>query len=252
MSGHAAASGTSVLRADELWKSFGERDVLRGVSVSLAAHEVVALIGSSGSGKSTLLRCLGLLEPIDDGRIWLGDLDISDPRVDGNRVRARLGAVFQNYNLFPHLSVLDNVTLASRVVHRMPRAQAEERAHDLLARVGLAEFATAHPDRLSGGQQQRAAIVRAIATDPEVLLLDEITSALDPELVGEVLELVRALAAEGTTILMATHEMAFARDVADRVVFLDDGVIVEEGAAASVFAAPQHPRTRAFLSRVSG
>ena len=252
MSGHAAASGTSVLRADELWKSFGERDVLRGVSVSLAAHEVVALIGSSGSGKSTLLRCLGLLEPIDDGRIWLGDLDISDPRVDGNRVRARLGAVFQNYNLFPHLSVLDNVTLASRVVHRMPRARAEERAHDLLARVGLAEFATAHPDRLSGGQQQRAAIVRAIATDPEVLLLDEITSALDPELVGEVLELVRALAAEGTTILMATHEMAFARDVADRVVFLDDGVIVEEGAAASVFAAPQHPRTRAFLSRVSG
>lgn len=252
MSGHAAASGTSVLRADELWKSFGERDVLRGVSVSLAAHEVVALIGSSGSGKSTLLRCLGLLEPIDDGRIWLGDLDISDPRVDGNRVRARLGAVFQSYNLFPHLSVLDNVTLASRVVHRMPRARAEERAHDLLARVGLAEFAAAHPDRLSGGQQQRAAIVRAIATDPEVLLLDEITSALDPELVGEVLELVRALAAEGTTILMATHEMAFARDVADRVVFLDDGVIVEEGAAASVFAAPQHPRTRAFLSRVSG
>ncbi|WP_295774236.1 amino acid ABC transporter ATP-binding protein [uncultured Microbacterium sp.] len=252
MSGHAATSDTSVLRADELWKSFGERDVLRGVSVSLAAHEVVALIGSSGSGKSTLLRCLGLLEPIDDGRIWLGDLDISDPRVDGNRVRARLGAVFQSYNLFPHLSVLDNVTLASRVVHRMPRAQAEERAHDLLARVGLAEFAAAHPDRLSGGQQQRAAIVRAIATDPEVLLLDEITSALDPELVGEVLELVRALAAEGTTILMATHEMAFARDVADRVVFLDDGVIVEEGAAASVFAAPQHPRTRAFLSRVSG
>lgn len=252
MSGHAAASDTSVLRADELWKSFGERDVLRGVSVSLAAHEVVALIGSSGSGKSTLLRCLGLLEPIDDGRIWLGDLDISDPRVDGNRVRARLGAVFQSYNLFPHLSVLDNVTLASRVVHRMARAQAEERAHDLLARVGLAEFAAAHPDRLSGGQQQRAAIVRAIATDPEVLLLDEITSALDPELVGEVLELVRALAAEGTTILMATHEMAFARDVADRVVFLDDGVIVEEGAAASVFAAPQHPRTRAFLSRVSG
>ena len=245
MSGHVAASGAPVLRADDLWKSFGERDVLRGVSVSLAAHEVVALIGSSGSGKSTLLRCLGLLEPIDDGRIWLGELDISDPRVDGNRVRARLGAVFQSYNLFPHLSVLDNVTLASRVVHRMPRARAEERAHDLLARVG-------HPDRLSGGQQQRAAIVRAIATDPEVLLLDEITSALDPELVGEVLDLVRELAADGATILMATHEMAFARDVADRVVFLDEGVIVEEGTAASVFAAPQHPRTQAFLSRFSG
>ncbi|MBF4561574.1 amino acid ABC transporter ATP-binding protein [Microbacterium sp. VKM Ac-2870] len=252
MSGVVPASGAAVVSAEHLWKSFGDREVLRGVSVALAAHEVVALIGSSGSGKSTLLRCLGLLEPIDDGRIWLGDLDISDPRVDGNRVRARLGAVFQSYNLFPHLSVLDNVTLASRVVHRMPRAQAEARARELLARVGLSDFAGAHPDRLSGGQQQRAAIVRAIATDPEVLLLDEITSALDPELVGEVLELVRALASEGTTILMATHEMAFARDVADRVVFLDDGVIVEEGAAASVFGDPQHPRTRSFLARFSG
>ena len=251
MSGPAPES-SAVLRAEGIWKSFGEHEVLRGVSVSLAPHEVVALIGASGSGKSTLLRCLGLLEPIDDGQIWLGDLDISDPRVDGNRVRARLGAVFQSYNLFPHLSVLDNVTLASRVVHRMPRAQAEARARELLARVGLADFASSHPDRLSGGQQQRAAIVRAIATDPEVLLLDEITSALDPELVGEVLELVRALAAEGTTILMATHEMAFARDVADRVVFLDDGVIVEEGASASVFGAPQHPRTQAFLARFSG
>jgi len=247
-----APESSAVLRAEGIWKSFGEHEVLRGVSVSLAPHEVVALIGASGSGKSTLLRCLGLLEPIDDGQIWLGDLDISDPRVDGNRVRARLGAVFQSYNLFPHLSVLDNVTLASRVVHRMPRAQAEARARELLARVGLADFASSHPDRLSGGQQQRAAIVRAIATDPEVLLLDEITSALDPELVGEVLELVRALAAEGTTILMATHEMAFARDVADRVVFLDDGVIVEEGASASVFGAPQHPRTQAFLARFSG
>lgn len=251
MSGPAPES-SAVLRAEGIWKSFGDHEVLRGVSVSLARHEVVALIGSSGSGKSTLLRCLGLLEPIDDGQIWLGELDISDPRIDGNRVRARLGAVFQSYNLFPHLSVLDNVTLASRVVHRMPRARAEERARELLARVGLADFAASHPDRLSGGQQQRAAIVRAIATDPEVLLLDEITSALDPELVGEVLELVRALAAEGTTILMATHEMAFARDVADRVVFLDDGVIVEEGAAASVFAAPRHPRTQAFLARFSG
>ncbi|WP_336631033.1 MULTISPECIES: amino acid ABC transporter ATP-binding protein [unclassified Microbacterium] len=238
-----------VLRADGLWKSFGERDVLRGVSVSLARHEVVALIGASGSGKSTLLRCLGLLEPIDDGRIFLGEEDISDPRVDANRVRARLGAVFQSYNLFPHLSVRDNVTLASRVVHRMPRREAEARAMDLLERVGLAEFATAHPDRLSGGQQQRAAIVRAIATDPEVLLLDEITSALDPELVGEVLELVRSLAADGATILMATHEMAFARDVADRVVFLDEGVIVEEGASAELFTAPREARTRAFLSR---
>nr|WP_241742957.1 amino acid ABC transporter ATP-binding protein [Microbacterium lacticum] len=222
---------------------------MRGVSVSLAAHEVVALIGASGSGKSTLLRCLGLLEPIDDGRIFLGDEDISDPRVDGNRVRARLGAVFQSYNLFPHLTVLGNVTLASRVVHKVPRKDAEARALALLERVGLADFANAHPDRLSGGQQQRVAIVRAIATDPEVLLLDEITSALDPELVGEVLDLVRSLAEGGATILMATHEMAFARDVADRVLFLDEGVIVEEGAPAQLFTAPAHARTKAFLTR---
>ncbi|MFT4214854.1 MAG: amino acid ABC transporter ATP-binding protein [Microbacterium sp.] len=240
---------SALLRATGLWKAFGESDVLRGVDLSLAQHEVVALIGASGSGKSTLLRCLGLLEPIDDGQIFLGELDISDPRVDGNRVRARLGAVFQSYNLFPHLSVLDNVTLASRVVHRMPRAAAEARGRELLHRVGLADFARAHPDRLSGGQQQRVAIARAIAADPEVLLLDEITSALDPELVGEVLELVRELAADGATILMATHEMAFARDVAHRVVFLDAGTIVEQGPPAQLFGAPVHPRTRAFLAR---
>ena len=245
----SAQGAAPVLRADGVWKAFGDREVLRGVSVSLERHQVVALIGASGSGKSTLLRCLGLLEPIDDGQIFLGDEDISDPRVDGNRVRARLGAVFQSYNLFPHLSVLDNVTLASRVVHKMPRKDAEARALDLLARIGLGDYARAHPDRLSGGQQQRAAIVRAIATDPEVLLLDEITSALDPELVGEVLELVRELAEGGATILMATHEMAFARDVADRVVFLDDGVIVEQGTPAQLFGAPREARTRAFLSR---
>ncbi|WP_299087479.1 amino acid ABC transporter ATP-binding protein [uncultured Microbacterium sp.] len=240
---------TALLHAADLWKSFGAQHVLRGVSVSLETHQVVALIGASGSGKSTLLRCLGLLEPIDDGQILLDGEDISDPRVDGNRVRTRLGAVFQSYNLFPHLSVLDNVTLASRVVHRVPRRAAEERAMALLERIGLAPLAREHPDRLSGGQQQRAAIVRAIATDPEVLLLDEITSALDPELVGEVLELVRDLAAEGATILMATHEMAFARDVADRVVFLDEGVVLEQGTPAEVFGAPREPRTRAFLSR---
>ncbi len=247
--GVPAPVGAPVLAAEDVWKAFGEREVLRGVSVSLAAHEVVALIGASGSGKSTLLRCLGLLEPIDDGRIFLGDEDISDPRVDGNRVRARLGAVFQSYNLFPHLTVLGNVTLASRVVHKVPRKDAEARALALLERVGLADFANAHPDRLSGGQQQRVAIVRAIATDPEVLLLDEITSALDPELVGEVLDLVRSLAEGGATILMATHEMAFARDVADRVLFLDEGVIVEEGAPAQLFTAPAHARTKAFLTR---
>lgn len=240
---------TALLRATGIHKSFGEREVLRGVDLELATHEVVALIGASGSGKSTLLRCLNLLEPIDDGQIFLDDEDISDPRVDANRVRARFGAVFQSYNLFPHLTVLDNVTLASRVVHRTPRREAEARALELLGRIGLADLAREHPDRLSGGQQQRAAIVRAIATDPEVLFLDEITSALDPELVGEVLELVRQLAADGATILMATHEMAFARDVAHRVVFLDAGTIVEEGPPSEVLAAPREPRTREFLAR---
>ncbi|MFT4281620.1 amino acid ABC transporter ATP-binding protein [Microbacterium sp.] len=243
--------GAPVLSATDLWKAFGPREVLRGVDVTLARHEVVALIGPSGSGKSTLLRCLGLLESIDDGQIFLGEEDISDPRVDANRVRARFGAVFQSYNLFPHLSVIDNVTLASRVVHRLSRRDAEARALPLLERIGLADKASEHPDRLSGGQQQRAAIVRAVVTDPEVLLLDEITSALDPELVGEVLELVRDLAGDGATILMATHEMAFAREVAHRVLFLDDGMIVEEGPPAQIFAAARHPRTREFLARVA-
>jgi polar amino acid transport system ATP-binding protein len=240
---------TALLRAEGLWKSFGDRSVLRGVSVDLAVHEVVAVIGASGSGKSTLLRCLNLLETIDDGVILLGDDDISDPRVDANRVRARFGAVFQNYNLFPHLTVLDNVTLAARRVHRMPRTDAEAKGMALLERIGLADKAKDHPDRLSGGQQQRAAIVRAVITDPEVLFLDEITSALDPELVGEVLELVRSLAEEGATILMATHEMAFARDIAHRVVFLDEGRIVEQGPPSEVLVAPREERTRRFLSR---
>ncbi|RQP11467.1 MAG: amino acid ABC transporter ATP-binding protein [Microbacteriaceae bacterium] len=243
---------SAVLTATDLWKSFGDKEVLRGISLELQQHEVVALIGPSGSGKSTLLRCLNLLEPIDDGRILLGEDDISDPRVKPDAVRARFGIVFQHYNLFPHLSVLDNVTLAARVVHRTPRAEAEERGMQLLERIGLADKAREHPDRLSGGQQQRAAIVRAIATDPEVLLLDEITSALDPELVGEVLDLVRELAADGATILMATHEMAFARDVAHRVLFLDGGVVVEEGPARELFASPREPRTREFLARLGG
>lgn len=239
-----------VLTATDIWKSFGEKEVLRGVSLELAANEVVALIGPSGSGKSTLLRCLNLLEPIDDGQILLGGDDISDPRVDADRVRGRFGVVFQHYNLFPHLSVLDNVTLAARRVHRMPRREAEERGMRWLERIGLADKAREHPDRLSGGQQQRAAIVRAITTDPEVLLLDEITSALDPELVGEVLDLVRELASDGATILMATHEMAFARDVAHRVLFLDGGVVVEEGPARELFTAPREARTREFLARL--
>ena len=243
------APGTALLEAHDLWKSFGDREVLRGVSLDLSAHEVVAVIGASGSGKSTLLRCLNLLEPIDDGQILLGGEDISDPRVDADRVRARFGAVFQNYNLFPHLSVLDNVTLASRVVRRIPRREAERRGMELLDRIGLVDKAREHPDRLSGGQQQRTAIVRAIATDPEVLLLDEITSALDPELVAEVLDLVRSFAVDGMTILMATHEMAFARDVADRVVFLDAGRILEQGTPAQIFGEPREPRTREFLAR---
>ncbi|MFF2274980.1 amino acid ABC transporter ATP-binding protein [Agromyces sp. NPDC058126] len=238
-----------LLRLQGIRRAFGDKVVLDGIDLEVGAHEVVALIGASGSGKSTLLRSINLLEPIDDGVILLRGDDISDPRVDADGVRARIGVVFQHYNLFPHLSVLDNVTLASRLVHRMPRREAERRGLELLDSVGLAGFAGAFPDRLSGGQQQRAAIVRAIATDPELLLLDEVTSALDPALVGEVLALVRSLAERGTTIVMATHEMAFARDVADRVVLLDGGRILEQAPAAEFFASPREPRTREFLAR---
>lgn len=240
---------SALLAGHGLHKSFGTRAVLRGIDLELWQHQVVALIGASGSGKSTLLRCLGLLEQIDDGQILLQGEDISDPRIDANRVRSRFGMVFQSYNLFPHLSVLDNVTLASRVVHRRSRREAQEKAMTLLDRIRLADLAHEHPDRLSGGQQQRAAIVRAIATDPEVLLLDEITSALDPELVGEVLELVRQLADDGATILMATHELAFARDVADHVVFLDAGVVAEQGPPSQLLSSPSQQRTREFIAR---
>lgn len=239
----------SVLRLENIHKSFGSTQVLRGIDLSVEAHEVIAVIGASGSGKSTLLRTINLLETIDDGQIWLGDEDISDPGVKADAVRARIGFVFQHLNLFPHLSVLDNVTLASRMVFRESDAEAERKGLELLDRIGLADKARDFPDRLSGGQQQRAAIVRAVATNPELLLLDEITSALDPELVGEVLELVRELGAEGTTIVMATHEMAFARDVASRVVFLDGGLIAEEGTPAQVFGAPRNARTKEFLAR---
>lgn len=238
-----------VLRLEGIHKAFGDREVLRGIDLTVSTHEVVALIGASGSGKSTLLRTINLVERIDDGQIWLRDTDISDPSVAVDAVRARIGVVFQHYNLFPHLSVLDNVTLASRHVFGQSKQEVEARGLELLGRIGLADQAKAFPDRLSGGQQQRAAIVRAIATNPELLLLDEITSALDPELVTEVLDLVRELKAEGTTIVMATHEMAFARDVADHVVFLDEGVIAEQGTPAQVFGAPREERTREFLSR---
>lgn len=250
--GSSPSGVVPVLRLDGVRKAFGDAVVLDGVDLAVAPHEVVALIGASGSGKSTLLRCINLVERIDDGQIWLGDLDISDPRIVPDRVRVRIGVVFQQFNLFPHLRVIDNVTLASRAVLRIPRAQAEARALELLERVGLADKAREYPDRLSGGQQQRVAIVRAIATNPELLLLDEITSALDPELVAEVLDLVKQLKDDGTTIVMATHEMAFARDVADRVVFLDGGVIVEQGPAAEVFSHPREERTRAFLTRFLG
>jgi len=247
----------SVLELAGIHKFYGENHVLRGIDLTVDSHEVVALIGASGSGKSTLLRAINLLETIDDGTIHLRDADgelreISDPRVKADAVRARIGFVFQHLNLFPHLSVLDNVTLASRLVLKTGAPTARALGLELLDRIGLADKAKDFPDQLSGGQQQRAAIVRAIAGDPQLLLLDEVTSALDPELVGEVLELVRELGSEGTTIVMATHEMAFARDVATRVVFLDKGLIEEQGPPAQVFGAPRSERTREFLARFSG
>nr|WP_240163166.1 amino acid ABC transporter ATP-binding protein [Mycolicibacterium sphagni] len=235
-----------------LVKSYGERTVLDGVDLDVAEHQVVVLIGASGSGKSTLLRCVDLLEDIDDGQIFLDGRDISDPRVNTDAARRAMGMAFQSFNLFPHMSVLHNITLAPRVVHGRDRREADDRGRELLARVGLAEKADAYPDKLSGGQQQRVAIARALAYDPRLLLLDEITSALDPELVGEVLELVGELATSGRTIVMATHEMGFARQVADTVCFLDGGRIIESGDAEQVLTNPQHERTQQFLRRVTG
>jgi polar amino acid transport system ATP-binding protein len=241
---------TPVLEAERLVKRFGDNLVLGGVDLAVAEHEVVVLIGASGSGKSTLLRCVSLIEPLDDGTVRLDGEEVTDPRADADRLRSRFGVVFQAFNLFPHLSVLQNVTLAPRVVHGVSRDEAEERAMRLLERVGLGDRARDYPDRLSGGQQQRVAIVRALANEPRMLLLDEVTSALDPELVGEVLRLVRELKEQGTTILMATHEMAFARQVADRVCFLDAGVLCEQGPPEQVLEDPREPRTRQFLRRV--
>lgn len=242
-------TSTPVLSLRGVRKQFGDHVVLDSIDLDVHQGDVFALIGASGSGKSTLLRCINLLEQLNDGQIWLSGDDISNPRIDQDRVRARIGVVFQQFNLFPHLSVLRNITLAATEVFKTPKAKATERAMYLLERVGLADKATAFPDRLSGGQQQRVALVRAIATDPEVLLLDEITSALDPELVGEVLDLVRQLKDDGTTIVMATHEMDFARDVADQVVFLDRGVICEQGAPRQLFDQPSVERTKEFLRR---
>ena len=245
-------TAASVLSVRGLVKNYGERSVLNGVDLDVAEHQVVVLIGASGSGKSTLLRCVDLLEDVDDGQIFLDGRDISDPRIDADDARRSMGMVFQAFNLFPHMTVLDNVTLAPRVVFRRSRADADERGRELLARVGLAEKAEAYPDKLSGGQQQRVAIARALAYDPRLLLLDEITSALDPELVGEVLDLVRELAESGRTIVMATHEMGFARQVAHTVCFLDGGRIIESGPAEQVLTDPQQERTRQFLRRVNG
>jgi len=238
------------LRLEGVSKSFGDVPVLRGIDLALAEHEVVCLIGASGSGKSTLLRCVNLLEPIDDGRILLDGEDVTAPGVDVNRTRRRIGIVFQAFNLFPHMTVLDNVTLGPRKALRQPRAEAEAHGRELLARFGLVDRAGDYPDRLSGGQQQRVAIVRALAMRPELLLLDEVTSALDPELVAEVLNVIRELAAGGVTMLIATHEMGFARDIAARVCFLDDGRILEEGPPEQIFSAPREPRTQQFLQRI--
>ncbi|MEU0055187.1 amino acid ABC transporter ATP-binding protein [Streptomyces sp. NPDC006334] len=244
-----AQDGSPVLRMESVRKTFGASVVLRDVDLEVAPHTVTALIGASGSGKSTLLRCANLLEDIDDGAIWLDGEEITDPRADQDAVRRRIGVVFQAYNLFPHMTVLENITLAPRRVHGVPRAQAEERARELLERLGLGGKAGAYPDRLSGGQQQRVAIVRALAVRPRLLLLDEITAALDPELVGEVLNVVRDLKGDGITMVLATHEMAFAREVADQVCFLDGGVVLERGTAEQVFGDPRQERTRRFLRR---
>ena len=233
-----------------LRKSFDKLEVLRGIDLSLAEHEVVCLIGASGSGKSTLLRCVNLLEPIDAGRIAVRGQDVTARGVDVNELRRGIGIVFQSFNLFPHMSVLDNITLAPRKALGLSTVTAEARADELLARFGLADKRDEYPDRLSGGQQQRVAIVRALAMQPGLLLLDEVTSALDPELVAEVLAVIRELAAEGMTMLIATHEMGFARDVAHRVCFLDAGVILEEGTPAEIFGAPREPRTQQFLQRI--
>jgi polar amino acid transport system ATP-binding protein len=243
-------SAQPTLRIENVHKSFGRAEVLRGIDLEVADHEVVCLIGASGSGKSTLLRCVNLLESIDEGRIVVHGQEITAPGVDVNEVRKGIGIVFQAFNLFPHMTVLANVTLGPRKALRLPRAQAESEALELLGRFGLAGRRDDYPDRLSGGQQQRVAILRALAMRPKLLLLDEVTSALDPELVSEVLQLMGELARGGMTMVVATHEMSFARDIANRVCFLDAGVVLEEGPPEQIFSEPQEPRTRQFLARI--
>ena len=243
-------SAQPALVVEGLWKSFGTLDVLRGIDLTMAEHEIVCVIGASGSGKSTLLRCINLTEPIDGGRIVVEGEEITADGVDVDRIRRRIGIVFQAFNLFPHMSVLDNVTLAPRRVLHRSRAKADEQAGALLERFGLADKRLDYPDRLSGGQQQRVAIVRALAMDPDLLLLDEVTSALDPELIAEVLNVIRELAADGMTMLIATHEMGFARDIASRVAFVDEGRILEEGLPDDLFQNPHEARTKQFLQRI--
>ena len=246
-----SATAPSFVQLEGVTKRFGDNVVLKSVDLAVEEHEVVCLIGASGSGKSTLLRCVNLLERVDEGRIVFDGLDLTNGKVDVNALRRKIGIVFQAYNLFPHMTVLQNVTLAPRKVLGHSRTQARGRARELLRRIGLEEKAEEFPDRLSGGQQQRVAIARALAMDPKLMLLDEITSALDPQLVSEVLNLVRSLTEEfGMTMIIATHEMSFAREVADRVCFLDAGVILEEGPPDQIFAAPKQERTQEFLSRV--
>ena len=235
---------------ENVHKSFGENEVLKGIDLTVASHEVVCLIGTSGSGKSTLLRCVNLVEPIDSGRIVVEGEEITAEGVDANRIRRRIGIVYQSYNLFPHMTVLRNITLAPREALNQDRAEAEKNARDLLERFGLLDKQNEYPDRLSGGQQQRVAIVRALAMHPHLMLLDEVTSALDPELVAEVLAVIKELAREGMTMLIATHEMGFARDIADRVCFLEAGRILEQGPPDKIFTSPKHPRTRQFLTRI--
>jgi polar amino acid transport system ATP-binding protein len=243
-------NGRPLITIDKVSKSYGSVDVLRGVSIDIPEHTITCLIGASGSGKSTLLRCVNGLEPIQDGSILLDGAHIAGPGVDFNYVRTQVGIVFQSYNLFPHMTVLDNVALAPRHVLGQSKKSARAQGMELLTRVGLKDKADSYPDRLSGGQQQRAAIARALSMQPRVMLLDEITSALDPELVGEVLTLVRDLADDGMTMILATHEMSFAREVAHQVCFLEAGAIYERGSADAIFGDPKGERTKAFLSRV--
>jgi polar amino acid transport system ATP-binding protein len=240
----------SYLEVENVTKRFGTKTVLDGVTLGVDTHEVVCLIGASGSGKSTLLRCINGLIPYEAGRITVDGLWVNPNQHELNLIRREAGIVFQNFNLFPHMTVLKNITLAPRKVHKVPKAQAEAQAHELLARIGLADKANEYPDRLSGGQQQRVAIVRALATEPKLMLLDEITSALDPELVAEVLNMVRELADNGMTMMIATHEMTFAKEVAHSVCFLDAGRILEHGPPEQIFSDPKEPRTQAFLQRI--